>query len=145
MDTTQESCMLFWTIPGSSSLQNSNCTPTYLPSHKPSKIRCVGHCWKSKVKLINDVLLWIPTHGHTSVGWLARIYIHDLCVNTGCCLEDLTWVIFAIFLLTEFKRLQFSVRNLPCPSTKHSKNLSREQALSWLIPVLTRPTLCWLF
>ena len=29
--------MLFWTNPRSSILQNSSCTATYLPSHKPPK------------------------------------------------------------------------------------------------------------
>ena len=28
-------------------------------------------------------------HGHTSVGWLAKTYIHQLCVNTGGRKEDL--------------------------------------------------------
>ena len=26
--------------------------------------RYAGHCWRSKDKLISDVLLWTPTHGH---------------------------------------------------------------------------------
>ena len=33
--------------------------------------RHVGHCWRSKDKLINNVLLWTPTLGYTSVGWPA--------------------------------------------------------------------------
>ena len=32
--------------------------------------------------------LWTPTHGRTSVGWPAEIYIHQLCANTGCSQED---------------------------------------------------------
>ena len=44
--------MLFWTNPGSSTLQNSICTATYRPSHKP--------CWASK-KLISNILLWTPS------------------------------------------------------------------------------------
>ena len=50
--------------------------------------RNVGHCWRSKNKLINDVLLWTPTHGHTSVDWAARIHL-QLCANTGWCQEEL--------------------------------------------------------
>ena len=34
-ETTQEFYVLFWTNPGSITLQNSSCTATYLPSHKP--------------------------------------------------------------------------------------------------------------
>ena len=45
-----------------------------------------------KDKLISDVLLWTPTHGCTSIGWLARTYLHQLCVDTGCSLEDLPGV-----------------------------------------------------
>ena len=48
----------------------------------------VGHCWINKDKLIKDVFLRIPTHGHTSVGRSAKIFIHQLCVDIGCCLED---------------------------------------------------------
>ena len=45
-------------------------------------------CWRSKDELISDVLLWTPTHGRANVGRLARIYIHHLCVDNGCNLED---------------------------------------------------------
>ena len=40
----------------------------------------------------SDVLLWTPTHGHTSAGRLAETYIHQLCANTECSLEDLPGV-----------------------------------------------------
>ena len=35
-------------------------------------------------------ILWTPTLWHVSVGRLAKIYIHHLCVDTGCCLENLS-------------------------------------------------------
>ena len=34
-----------------------------------------------------------PTYGHISVGWPAKIYIHQLCAETGCWLEDMPGVI----------------------------------------------------
>ena len=34
---TQECYVLFWTNPGSNTLQNDSCTATCLPSYKPSK------------------------------------------------------------------------------------------------------------
>ena len=40
-------------------------------------------------ELINDVLLWNPTHGHTSVGWPAKTYIHQFYLDARCRLEDL--------------------------------------------------------
>ena len=36
-----------------------------------------------------NVLLWIPIYGRASVGRSARTYLHQLCVDTGCRLEDL--------------------------------------------------------
>ena len=39
--------------------------------------------------LKSDVLLWTPTHGHTSVGRPAKTYIHQLRVYTDCSLKDL--------------------------------------------------------
>ena len=38
MATTQECCEQYWTGPGGSTPQNSNCTATYLPSRKLSKL-----------------------------------------------------------------------------------------------------------
>ena len=60
----------------------------------PSKMNkmCRGHCWRSKDKLISDVLLLTLTHGHTGFSWPVRTYIHKLCVDTGYSLEDLRGV-----------------------------------------------------
>ena len=38
---------------------------------------------------ISNILLWSPKHGCDSVGWPARIYLYQLCEDTGCSLEDL--------------------------------------------------------
>ena len=51
--------------------------------------RHAGHCWRSKDKFLNDILLWTPTYGFARFGQPAKTYIHQLCANTGCCLEDL--------------------------------------------------------
>ena len=51
----------------------------------------MGHCW-SRDKLINDILLWIPSHWQTKAGRPARTYIQQLCAATGCSLEDLLGV-----------------------------------------------------
>ena len=53
--------------------------------------RHVGHCWKSKDKLISDVLLWTLSHEWAKAGWPARTYIQQLCVDTECGLKDLPW------------------------------------------------------
>ena len=51
--------------------------------------RHAGHCWRSKDKLISDVLLWTPTYGCAKAGRPARTYIQQLCEDTGCNPEDL--------------------------------------------------------
>ena len=51
--------------------------------------RHAGHCWRSRDELISDVLLWTPTYGRAKAGWPARIYIQQLCGDTGCRPENL--------------------------------------------------------
>ena len=51
--------------------------------------RHAGHCWKSKDELISDVILWTSAYGQAKAGRPARIYIQQLCEDTGCSPEDL--------------------------------------------------------
>ena len=53
------------------------------------RARHAGHCWRSRDELISDVLLWTPTYGRAEAGPPARIYIQQLCEDTGCGPEDL--------------------------------------------------------
>ena len=53
-------------------------------TNSPNNTRHAGHCWRGRDELISDVFLWTPTHG-----LLAKTYIHQLCADTGCSLEDL--------------------------------------------------------
>ena len=39
------------------------------------RTRHAGHCWRSKDKLISDVLLWTPTYGRAKAGRPAQTYI----------------------------------------------------------------------
>ena len=48
-----------------------------------------GHCWRSRDKLISDILQWNPTYGQSKAGRPARTYIQQLCEDTGCSPEDL--------------------------------------------------------
>ena len=59
----------------------------HLRNH-PSKTNTT-YWWRSKNELISDVLLLSPTHGLDSIGRPARAYLHKLCADTGCSLEDL--------------------------------------------------------
>ena len=38
----------------------------------------VGHCWRSKDKLISGDLLWTLAHRHASVGWPTKTYISSV-------------------------------------------------------------------
>ena len=53
------------------------------------RTRHAGHCWRSRDKLISDVLLWTLTYGGAKAGRSARTYIQQLCEDTGCSPEDL--------------------------------------------------------
>ena len=46
-------------------------------------------CWRSRDELINDVLLWTPSHGRAKAERPARNYIQQLCDDTGCSPGDL--------------------------------------------------------
>ena len=56
--------------------------------------RHTGHCWRSKEELISDVLLWIPSHGHVSVGQPTRINQEQLCTYTSYRLKDMPEAIY---------------------------------------------------
>ncbi len=51
--------------------------------------RRAGHCWRSRDKLISDVLLWTPTYGQAKAGQPAQTYIQWLSEDIGCSPEDL--------------------------------------------------------
>ena len=67
--------MLFLTNPESRALQNICVQQLISQTIQVRQTRHEGHCWKSKGEL-SDLLLWTPTHEHTSVGQLAKTYIH---------------------------------------------------------------------
>ena len=66
----------------------------------------VGHCWRSKDKLISNLLLWNPKHGHTSGRWLEKIYVHQWYANTQLSLEDLLGVKNDRELIDKWKRMK---------------------------------------
>ena len=59
------------------------------PSHHLTNcLRHVRYCWRFKDELTSKVLLGTPIDGSASVGWPAKTYIHQLCADTWCSLED---------------------------------------------------------
>ena len=51
--------------------------------------RLAGHCWRSRDKLVSDVLPWTLTYGRAKAGWPAQTYIQQLCEDMGCSSEEL--------------------------------------------------------
>ena len=84
---SQECCEHYWTSPGGNTPQSTNCTATCLLSRKLSKLDEPGHCWRIRVELISDVLLWTPTYGRAKAWRPARTYnsymsIRDVALKT---------------------------------------------------------------
>ena len=92
--------------------------------------RHAGHCWRSRDKLISDVLLWTPTHGRAKAGRPARTYIQQLCEDTGCCPEDLPEA------MNDREKWQERVRDIRATSTRH-------QLYSHLPPIMKTIQVRW--
>ena len=63
--------------------------PPITKTIKVRQTRHAGHCWRSKDKLISDVLWWISSHEQAKAGRPTRKYIQQLCANMGSSPEDL--------------------------------------------------------
>ena len=92
MAITQECCEEYWTSPGGSTPTKQQLyghLPPFTKTIKVRQTRHAEHCWRSKDKLISDILLWTPSHGRAKAGRPARTYIQQLYADTGYSLEDL--------------------------------------------------------
>ena len=63
--------------------------PHIMKTIKVRWTRHVAHCWRSRDKVISDVLLWILLHGQANAGRPARTYIQQLYADTKQNPEDL--------------------------------------------------------
>ena len=63
--------------------------PPITKTIKIRRTRHTGHCWRSRDKLISDVLQWTPFYGRTKTGRPSRTNIQQLCADTGCSPDDL--------------------------------------------------------
>ena len=52
------------------------------------RTRHAGQCWRNRDELTSDILLWTLSHGRAKAGRPTRTNIQQLCVGTGCSLED---------------------------------------------------------
>ena len=70
--------------------KKSSCAANYHSSRKQfRRTRYARHCWRSKVELISDVLLWTPSHSRAKNRRPTRPYLQQLCAERGFSLEDL--------------------------------------------------------
>ena len=63
--------------------------PPIMKTIKIRRTRHAEHCWRSRDELVSDVLLWTSSRERAKAGRPARIYIQQLCADTGCSPEDL--------------------------------------------------------
>ena len=66
--------------------------PSITKTIKVRRTRHVGHYWRSRDKLISNILLWTPSHGRAKAWKPPRTYIQQLGAYTGYSLEDLLGV-----------------------------------------------------
>ena len=88
MGTTQRCCMLSWTNPGNWPLQNSNCTATYHPFHKPSKWDKQDMLGTAGEVRINLKVMFSLRLLHVNTPVLANQQKLTF-INSGRCREDL--------------------------------------------------------
>ena len=82
------SCFFFFlTNHRISNLQDNFCLAIYLPSDKPSKSDEQDMLGTAEKVDTNSLATF--SIGHSYVGRAAKIYIYQLCADTGCRLEDL--------------------------------------------------------
>ena len=62
--------------------------PTITKTIQVRRTRHAGHYWKTRDKLISDILQWTPTYGRAKAKRPARTYIQQLCEDMGCSPED---------------------------------------------------------
>ena len=82
--------ILLWTNPGSNSPQNSSCMTTYISSHRTIQVRQTNHtmhCWRSKDKLISNVLLLQIDTPYNSKRLTYNSCVQTLCAIRMTCLE----------------------------------------------------------
>ena len=63
--------------------------PLITKTFQVRRTRHAGHCWRSRDELISDVFLLTPTYSRAKARRPARIYIQELCEDTGYSPEDL--------------------------------------------------------
>ena len=78
----------FWRQHPTKQLLNDH-QPPITKTIKFRRARHPGNSWRSRNKIISDILLWTPSYGREKAGRPAWTYIQQLCADTGCIPKDL--------------------------------------------------------
>ena len=57
---------------------------------KEKRARFAGHCYRSKDKVVSNLILWTRKHGKARVGRPSNTYTKELTKDASCQLEDLS-------------------------------------------------------
>ena len=52
------------------------------------RTRFAGHCYRSEVEIVKDVLLWLMNHESTKLGRQRKTYVKELCDDTGQMIRE---------------------------------------------------------
>ena len=117
--------------------------PPIMKTIQVRQTRHAGQCWRSRDKLISDVLLRTPLYGQAKAEWPARTYIQQLCADMGFSLEDLSEAIY------DRERWRERVKEICADGITwwwhiyiHSPTLSISLSLSLSIYIYTRESSC---
>ena len=101
------------------------------------RTRHAEHCWRSRDKLISDVLLWTPTYGRAKAGRPARTYIQQLCEDTGCSPEDLPEA------MNDREMMMMIMNKLRC-TRRHNKQIIINVKLGYFSEMASKCKLDWI-
>ena len=63
--------------------------PDICTSIRQQRLRFSGHCWRSKLELASDVIIWQPIHGKRKRGRPRRTYVDQLVDDTLCDVNEI--------------------------------------------------------
>ena len=63
--------------------------PDICTSIRQQRLLFSGHCWRSKLELASDVIMWQPTHSKRKIGRPLRTYVDQLVDDTLCDVNEI--------------------------------------------------------
>ena len=63
--------------------------PDICTSIRQQRLHFYGHCWRSRLELASNVIIWQPTHGKRKIGRPRRTYVDQLVDDTLCDVNEI--------------------------------------------------------